>query len=328
MSDPDRIGQVLAWFEQARQTDRLAHAYLVIGSPTGDARAFIDAALPVLLCRTGAATGCGTCRDCLRLRENRHQDVFTVEPQGKSCTIPVDAMRELLHRFGQTALSGGRKVAVIWGAERLGEEAANAFLKTLEEPPEGSTFFLVTPAPASVLATVRSRCQRISLSEPEGSSPIPEDRLEELFAIIAGLEPDDGEVAPAWTGLAAAHRFLALCGALRKEIQKMEIDAAGETDDKDAIEARVSARFKEQRAQLLLALQLWYRDVMLSLCGAEAPLLRYGSRTEAVRRVADRLSLVEVLKKLETLELLHRRLESNVPDSVAVHTAFTELAAR
>lgn len=328
MSLPDRVHEALQWFAQARQNERLAHAYLVVGSPHGDARRFIEQVLPLLLCETGAGDGaaCGVCRACRRVRENRHQDVIQIEPQGKSCTIPVEIMRDLQHQFGQTALSGGRKIAVIWGAERLGAEAANAFLKTLEEPPAGSIFFLVTPAPASVLDTVRSRCQRLALSEPD-MARIPEAWQPFLEAIMDGLAPHEEKDRAAWEGLAAAHRFLALCKTIRKQIEAGEASEATEDDDSDAVAARGAARFAEQRAEALQALQLWYRDVMLAHCGADPSLFRYGERREIAQRMAARLGLAGIIRKIAILEQCHRRLESNIPDGVVVHTAFAELAA-
>ncbi len=327
MSVPARVNQVLQWFGQARRKDRLAHAYLVIGSPHGDALCFIERVLPLLLCEAGAAAGkaCGVCDACRRIREHRHQDVIQIEPQGKACMIPVETLRNLQHQFGQTALSGGRKVAVIWGAERLGPEAANAFLKTLEEPPPGSIFFLVIPSPASVLETVRSRCQRLSLSEPEAGR-VPEAWRPYLTAIMDGLEPRQDKAASAWEGFAAAHRFLALCSVIRKDIERAEDEDADEDTDKDAVSARVAARFKEQRAVALQALQLWYRDIMLAFCGADQSLFRYEERIEAAQRIAAKLNFPQIVKNIESLEMLHRRLESNIPDGVVVHTAFTELA--
>ncbi len=327
MSVPERVEQALQWFGEARRKDRLAHAYLVIGSPHGDAHCFIEQVLPLLLCETAAAAGtaCGVCDACRRVRENRHQDVIQIEPQGKSCMIPVETMRNLQHQFGQTALSGGRKVAVIRGAERLGLEAANAFLKTLEEPPPGSIFFLVTPSPSSVLETVRSRCQRLSLSEPEAGQ-VPAAWLPYLTAIMDGLQPLEDKAASAWEGFAAAHRFLALCSVIRKDIEQAEDRDAGEETDKDAVSGRVAARFKEQRAVALQALQLWYRDIMLALCGADRSLFRYPERLETAQRIAAALDFHEIVRKIEILEMLHRRLESNIPDGVVVHTAFTELA--
>ncbi len=325
---PARVNEALQWFGQARKNERLAHAYLVVGSPHGDARRFVEQVLPLLLCETDARAGaaCGVCSACRRVRERRHQDVIQIEPQGKSCTIPVEILRNLQHQFGQTALSGGRKIAVIWGAERLGAEAANAFLKTLEEPPPGSIFFLITPAPASVLETVRSRCQRMALSEPE-IAQVPDAWQPYLDAIMDGLEPNDDKDKAAWEGLAAAHRFLALCKTIRKQIEDTEENQAGENDDQDAVTARVAARFAEQRAAALQALQLWYRDIMLAHCGADPSLFRYGERQDTVRQIAGRLGLTGIINKIAILERLHRNLESNIPDGVVVHTAFAELTA-
>ncbi len=325
MSSPERINEALQWFSRARLADRLAHAYLVIGSPTGDARIFVDKVLPLLLCKNNGDLACGVCPACRHARENRHQDIQHIEPQGKSRTIPVAAMRALQRWFGQTSLSGSRKIAVIWGAERLGDEAANAFLKTLEEPPSGSIFFLVTPAPSAVLPTVVSRCQRLGLSEPE-IIHAPEKWVSTALTILEDLERREGIETAAWNAFAASQRFLALTAAIRKEIQQEETEAAAETDDKETVAARTTSRFKEQRARVLQILLMRYRDILLAVCGAEKSVLCYGEKNEIIKHAASGLRLSDVIRKIDTVEKLHRNLESNIPEAVAVHTAFAYMA--
>ena len=98
-----------------------------------------------------------------------HPDVVYLEPEGKSRTIHTDSMRErLIAPMSATAFSGGWKVGVIVGADRMETPAANSFLKLLEEPTPKTLFLLLTDRPDSILPTIVSRTQRIDLPVPSG----------------------------------------------------------------------------------------------------------------------------------------------------------------
>ena len=97
----------------------------------------------------------------------KHPDFYAVYPQNKMRQISVDALRELKKNVYTTSQCGGRKVFVIYEADRLNAPAANALLKTLEEPTDSSSVFLVTLRPYDVLPTLRSRCWWIQLNQGE-----------------------------------------------------------------------------------------------------------------------------------------------------------------
>lgn len=106
-----------------------------------------------------------------------HPDVAWLEPQGKSRTIKIKrgkdddgpGMRDgLLDKMSGTSYSGGWKAGVVSGADRMQEEASNAFLKLLEEPPPKTLFLLLTDAPEAILPTIASRSQRIDLDSASG----------------------------------------------------------------------------------------------------------------------------------------------------------------
>jgi DNA polymerase-3 subunit delta' len=99
-------------------------------------------------------------RDLLDMREDQdeHPDLFHLRPSGKARIITVDKTRELIGALNRTSNQGGAKVALIHEVDRMRKEAANAFLKTLEEPPPGTYLILLTTRPYSLLPTIRSRC--------------------------------------------------------------------------------------------------------------------------------------------------------------------------
>ena len=107
---------------------------------------------------------CGRCQTCQRIARGSFADVLTIEP-GESGSITVDQVREAVGQAAYRPFEGRRRVVIIDEAERLVPEAQNALLKTLEEPPDSSQFVLVTARPDTLLATVRSRCQRLSFGQ-------------------------------------------------------------------------------------------------------------------------------------------------------------------
>lgn len=159
MSSIDSFTAALDGLKQGYETGRLAHAYLVVGSPRGNALAFSESFIQFLFCRDKNRP-CGKCPECDRVKRHEHPDVLWLQPETKSRRIDIEQIREeLTPRISRTSYGGGYKVGVILYADRLTEGAANAFLKTLEEPPRDSLIILVTDRPSLLLPTVLSRCR-------------------------------------------------------------------------------------------------------------------------------------------------------------------------
>lgn len=143
--------------EAALRSRRLPHAYLFVGARGVGKHATALAMGQALLCEERGSFGCGRCAACRRYVRGAHPDLHVVAPDGQQ--IKIEQIRILQDRLGLRAFCGGAKVAVLDEADRLGAEAAAAFLKTLEEPPEATHFILVCQNLAAMPLTVVSRCQ-------------------------------------------------------------------------------------------------------------------------------------------------------------------------
>ena len=154
-------------FLQRLERDKLAHALLIEG-PAGTGKAsFAHAVVARLLCREASDTACGHCRSCLLLKGEAHPDFFGLQPEEDSEVIKVDQVRALIGKLTLTTTISGRKVACIHPAERMNAAAANALLKSLEEPAGDAVLVLVSDNPGRLPATIRSRCQAITVSQPD-----------------------------------------------------------------------------------------------------------------------------------------------------------------
>ncbi|MBN8480492.1 MAG: DNA polymerase III subunit delta' [Xanthomonadales bacterium] len=158
----------------ARMADgRLPHALLFAGAPGLGKRDLVDAFVRAALCEARALDGhaCGHCRACLLLAAGSHPDrvhvTFESRDDGKPRSeIIVEQVRQMSQRLSLASQFGGLQVAVIDPGDAMNASAANALLKTLEEPSSATVILLVADRPARLPATIRSRCQRIEVKPP------------------------------------------------------------------------------------------------------------------------------------------------------------------
>lgn len=182
---------------QQRQRQQLPHALLLAGPAGVGKRRFAQALSLGLLCQspeteTGAA--CGRCRACQLLRVGNHPDWLWVAPEEVGKAIKVDQVRQIVDFAAQTGQQSARQVVVVEPAEALNRNAANAVLKTLEEPSGATVVLLISDAPGRLLPTIRSRCQRLDFPAPAAAAaqawlaPLvaDPDELERLLAEAGG----------------------------------------------------------------------------------------------------------------------------------------------
>lgn len=146
-----------------RQRGELPHALLFTGPAGMGKQFFADCFAHALLCESPSDDGsaCGLCRGCLLMEAGNHPDYLRVEPEEEGKGIGIDVIRELIRFQALKSQYGRARVIQLHPAERLNRAAANALLKTLEEPAGDTVLLLTTAQPSALLPTVRSRCQQI-----------------------------------------------------------------------------------------------------------------------------------------------------------------------
>ena len=153
--------------QQQRAQQHLPHSLLFAGPVGVGKRNFARALSRLLLCQTPAdALACGQCRSCLLLAAGTHPDWQWIAPEERGKAIKIDQVRAVVEFMTHTSQQGGRKIAVVEPAESMNRNAANALLKTLEEPSGNALLILVADAPGRLLPTIRSRCQRLDFPAP------------------------------------------------------------------------------------------------------------------------------------------------------------------
>ncbi len=180
-----------AILQAALRRDRVAHAYLFFGARSIGKRLTAMRFTQAINCEAppGSADpdACGSCRACQQINALTHPDVLLIQPDEERATphIKIEQIRELDPHVIYLPLVGARKICIIDQADRMTLGAANALLKTLEEPPAHSVFILISDRPAAMPATVRSRCQGVRFAAPARTE------VEAALIMKRELPPDD-----------------------------------------------------------------------------------------------------------------------------------------
>lgn len=157
--------------QAAHERNHLPHALLFSGIEGLGKKHFAEIFAKSLLCHAPLANGyyCDQCQSCLLFNAKTHTDFMLIEPEEPHAAIKIDVIRELIQVAIETTHHGGYRVVVIYPAHAMNLNAANAMLKTLEEPAPKTLFILITEQPSRLLATIRSRCQQITFEKPSES---------------------------------------------------------------------------------------------------------------------------------------------------------------
>lgn len=223
--------RVRDFFSRALQAGRLGQAYLLVGPAGAGQEEAARAVAQAVVCRHG---GCGACDDCRRAADGSHPDVRWDRP-GSPAGYLVDQVRDVIAEAPLAPVGGRGKAFVLERADRLGPSAANALLKTLEEPPSHVTFLLTAPSVDAVLPTIASRCQVVPFAPP--------DRARVLQALMAETGATEGQAAWALAvteDAASARSFLSEEGAARRAACDAMADALlslGRASSWDAVQS-------------------------------------------------------------------------------------------
>jgi len=260
--------------------------------------------------------------------------------------ITVSQMRELMQEINLKPTEAEYKVAVVVSVDRLNAQAANAFLKTLEEPPAKSVLTLLTTDPQRILETIVSRCLRLNFAG-EGTRPLPPAEMEWLgqFSEMA---------AAGQKSYLNRYRLLDVLlqrlGAVKSGTEEdltarsplqRHPDADEQLRDKweEELTAAIESEYRRQRSDLILILQRWLRDVWLETLAhpeggrrkAEGEsqermdeLLNFPQLSGA-RQVAQRISPKEATDNLQVMEGIQRLLSTNVQEALALEVGLLKL---
>jgi len=242
-------------------------AWLISGADKNYLHEFVQGWINVMICldRNSDGSPCGICEACKR----RNLGIYNsteLKPLSLSRSILIDHIRQFIGKFAYKPLPWEIKIGIIYEAECMVEQAQNAFLKTLEEPPPQTCFFLISNKPDALLNTIRSRCRILNLNR-ESFSFLNKSWFGELQDILQFMKPKSG-INKAWLG---ANRINALIDSLKNqaELEIMELASQEEEDEnekasdrKKRLEIAIKTRTLEEKFFLIDAMELWFCDLL------------------------------------------------------------------
>jgi DNA polymerase-3 subunit delta' len=315
---------------------RLGHAYLFSGDALEELETLARTLAKTLNCQnpiktSGVATDCcDECLSCRKIENGNHADVFWVRPVSTLRQIRIEQITRrkesparVVNEFTSlTPTESEYKICSLVAADRLTEEAANAFLKTLEEPPRKSVLILLSTDPSRLLETILSRCLRLNFSSGAPRPPSADlsywlqqfsstaateqkslfGRYRLLDTLLPKLHAIRAEIEETLTALSPLEKYPDAEEDLKKKWQK-ELAAA------------IEAEYRYRRSQILLLLQWWLRDVWLHTLAAGEALLHlpqiYGA-DEVAKRVTPRQAQENLLVLDQTQRLLHGNVQEGL----------------
>ena len=314
----DIIGNkdVIRHLQSAAESGRVSHAYLIEGEEGSGRSMIADVFAKTLLCEKGGTDACNSCTSCLKASDRNHPDIIYVTHE-KTNTISVGDIREQLGGTVDILPYESRyKIYIMPEAEKMTEQAQNALLKTIEEPPEYVVILLLASAAESLLATIRSRCVTLSL--------LPVSDREVRDYLTERLKMPDYE-AKVLTAFAQGNIGRALYAATDEDFilrKNRTFSLIRSLKGMDAAAMAEAVRLmKEDRSginDVFDILLMWYRDVLMFKATREIDQLIFTQETSLIRTQAMNASYEGLQEILDAIDRCAVRLRANVNFELAL----------
>jgi DNA polymerase-3 subunit delta' len=289
-----------------RRVGRLPHALLLHGPAGLGKRGFAACLAQSLVCESPQDDGrpCSTCRACQLAGVGSHPDIQWVMPEESGKAIKVDAVRETCARSVLTADGLNYRVFLFEPAEQMNAAAANALLKTLEEPVERTVVVLISSAPDRLPATVRSRCQQFLFRAP--------GQQEALAWLGTDIDPTEFREALALTAGAPLAALDRLQSGLPARMRAMQEDLFTLAEGRRG-PAEVAGGWQDlQIGQILELLQFWSSDLIRLKSGANPPICYFEAAKGRLKTLSERIDSRKLFEFLDQVHGAKQVLSNNL----------------
>ena len=309
----DIIGQesIKKHLQTAIKTGNLSHAYIINGEYGSGRQTIASALAKTIQCqsKTDDTDACGVCTSCKQAESHNHPDIKYITHDKTS--ISVNDIREQLNNdISIKPYSSEYKIYIIPDANKMTEQAQNALLKTIEEPPVYAIIILLTENCDSLLPTIRSRCVTLTMN------PIEKDKICTYLENKFQLEPEQAQIAANYCqgNIGKAIRFASSSDFIEMKNQVLKL--LKNLDSIDTI--KEFSTHKNDINDYLDLMLLWYRDVLMFKVTKDANLLLYSDEYSAISEQATKRDYENIENIIAAIDKAKVRLKANVNFDVTI----------
>jgi DNA polymerase-3 subunit delta' len=298
MSFEHIIGQdrAVRFLERAYEKNRVPHALLFTGIPGTGKRTTALALARLLQCQSAKGTvACGICPACKKVDSGNHPDIVFIEPSGT--LIKIDQIRTLRNEFALKPFEGNKRVAIITDAHAMNSEAANTFLKILEEPPKGSFMILTAHQISDLLPTIVSRCQHIAFA------PLSPALIAVKLVTDRKIDRHSADIAAVWANGSLGMALKA--DAVKVAEERNQLIERFETLSLHTMQSLLNfaeslSKDKDNLLNNLEVLKVWLRDILFGKLYPERTLNK--DLMEKIKEISEGYSVSSLLKKIKIVQ--------------------------
>ena len=315
----DSIGQesIKKHLQTAIKTGNLSHAYIINGEYGSGRQTIASALAKTIQCqsKTDDTDACGVCTSCKQAESHNHPDIKYITHDKTS--ISVNDIREQLNNdISIKPYSSEYKIYIIPDANKMTEQAQNALLKTIEEPPVYAIIILLTENCDSLLPTIRSRCVTLTMN------PVEKDKICTYLENKFQLEPEQAQIAANYCqgNIGKAIRFASSSDFIEMKNQVLKLLKNLDSMDIASIIDTIKefSTHKNDINDYLDLMLLWYRDVLMFKVTKDANLLLYSDEYSAISEQATKRDYENIENIIAAIDKAKVRLKANVNFDVTI----------
>ena len=315
----DIIGQesIKKHLQTAIKTGNLSHAYIINGEYGSGRQTLASALAKTIQCqsKTDDTDACGVCTSCKQAESHNHPDIKYITHDKTS--ISVNDIREQLNNdISIKPYSSEYKIYIIPDANKMTEQAQNALLKTIEEPPVYAIIILLTENCDSLLPTIRSRCVTLTMN------PVEKDKICTYLENKFQLEPEQAQIAANYCqgNIGKAIRFASSSDFIEMKNQVLKLLKNLDSMDIASIIDTIKefSTHKNDINDYLDLMLLWYRDVLMFKVTKDANLLLYSDEYSAISEQATKRDYENIENIIAAIDKAKVRLKANVNFDVTI----------
>jgi DNA polymerase-3 subunit delta' len=312
--------QAVGFLREVIVSDKIASAYLFTGIQ-GIGKKTTAMAFALLLNCMHPVDGdaCRICSSCKKIINRNHPDLILIEPDQDKKAIGIDQIREINRHLAFSPVIGPYRIVIIDPAEKMSDEAANAFLKTLEEPPPGNLFILNARDPGQLFPTIVSRCQRVPFK------PLPTEAIVRWLVKEGNADKEEAKIlARLSEGSLGEALRLANDKLVTERVNLVSMVrgvTTGTSDDLLDLAQRFydlgkgvahDKELKDDRVALMLGLwKSWFRDMLLIKLGGNLDLILNSDLRDHLREASALYSVDGLMKSVGVIARAERDLMEN-----------------